>query len=113
MSHNLVRGVLRSAAILFCACVLVGAPAMKAQTPPAPDPTQAAIDSLSPTSQAVLSRLSALSDLQPDEWRFHAGDIAHGEFPDWTTGNGRSRKPRALFRQRVCGSGVGLKYRKT
>jgi hypothetical protein len=48
MSHRLIQGVFRSAAILFCALVLFDAPAMKAQTPPAPDPTQAAIDSLSP-----------------------------------------------------------------
>src|SRR5580698_1634683 len=81
MSHNLVRGVLPSVAILFCACVWVGALAVKAQTPPAPDPTPAALESLSRSSQTVIQQLSTLSNLQVDDWRFHAGDIAHGELP--------------------------------
>ncbi|MGA8230343.1 MAG: glycoside hydrolase family 38 C-terminal domain-containing protein, partial [Candidatus Acidiferrales bacterium] len=82
MSHNLVRDVLRSVAILFCALVLFDTPAMKAQTPPAPDPTQAAIDSLSRSSQAVIQQLSTLSNLPVEEWRFHAGDFAHAESVD-------------------------------
>jgi len=81
MAHNFVRGVFRSAAILFCAFLLFDAPAMKAQTPPAPDPTPAALASLSQPSQAVIQQLSTLSDLFVDDWRFHAGDIPHGELP--------------------------------
>jgi alpha-mannosidase len=98
MSRGLTRGVLRSVVILYVAFVLVHAPAAQAQTPPAPDPTQAAIDSLSPTSQAVLSRLSALSDLPPGEWRFHAGDLPHAESPEvddskWELRKGESIAP--------------------
>ena len=82
MSHNTIRGVLRSVVILFCAFVLLDRPAIKAQTPPAPDPTQAAIDALSRSSQAVIQQLSTLSNLPVKEWRFHAGDLAHAESPD-------------------------------
>jgi len=98
MSGSLIRGALRSVVMLYVAFVLVHAPAARAQTPPAPDPTQAAIDSLSPTSQAVISRLSALSDLPAGEWRFHAGDLAHAESPDiddsrWELRKGESVAP--------------------
>ena len=41
--------------------------------------TAAALKQLSARSQAVIARLSALSSLPLNEWRWHIGDIAHGE----------------------------------
>jgi alpha-mannosidase len=40
------------------------------------------VKSLSGQSQAVVTRLTELNRLPADEWRYHAGDIAHGEAPD-------------------------------
>jgi alpha-mannosidase len=37
---------------------------------------------LSGHSQAVVERLSGLTRLSAEEWRFHVGDLAHGESPD-------------------------------
>ena len=47
----------------------------------AQSPSQAAqiARELSAPSQAVVARLSELNRLPAEEWRFHAGDIAHGE----------------------------------
>ncbi len=38
--------------------------------------------SLSGESQKVIERLSGLDNLPAEEWRYHAGDIAHGEAVD-------------------------------
>jgi len=38
-----------------------------------------AIAGLSPTSQKVLGVLSKLSELPADDWRYHAGNVEHGE----------------------------------
>ena len=38
-----------------------------------------AIKALSNPSQEVIERLSKLDHLPADEWRFHAGDVEHGE----------------------------------
>jgi alpha-mannosidase len=40
------------------------------------------VKSLTSNTQAVVGRLSLLDRLPADEWRFHAGDLAHGESPD-------------------------------
>ena len=40
------------------------------------------VKSLDSNSQAVVGRLSALDSLPADEWRYHAGDMAHGESTD-------------------------------
>lgn len=41
--------------------------------------TAAALRQLSARSQGVIARLSAFSCLPLAEWRWHIGDIAHGE----------------------------------
>ena len=33
-------------------------------------------------SRMVISRLTELDNLPAEEWRFHSGDLAHGESPD-------------------------------
>jgi len=40
------------------------------------------VKSLRANSQAVVGRLSELDRLPADEWRYHAGDLAHGESTD-------------------------------
>ncbi len=40
------------------------------------------VKSLTPASQAAIARLSELNRLPADGWKFHAGDLAHGESPD-------------------------------
>ena len=40
------------------------------------------VKSLDSNSQAVVRRFSALDSLPADEWRYHAGDMAHGESTD-------------------------------
>src|ERR1019366_8100125 len=37
------------------------------------------VKSLGQSSHTVLDRLTELNRLSADEWRFHAGDLAHGE----------------------------------
>ena len=41
-----------------------------------------AVKALDSTSQTVVGRLGELNRLSADEWRFHSGDIAHGESTD-------------------------------
>ena len=40
------------------------------------------VKSLSNHSHQVVQRLTELNHLPADDWRFHAGDLAHGESPD-------------------------------
>ena len=54
----------------------------------------AAVKSLSSNSQAAVQRLSELDQLQAEEWRFHAGDMAHGESPDLDDSSWKAVKPR-------------------
>jgi alpha-mannosidase len=52
------------------------------------------VKSLSANSQAVVERMSQLNRLPADEWRFHAGDIAHGESTDLDDSPWQLVKPR-------------------
>src|ERR1035441_2630326 len=47
---------------------------------------------LSPASQTVIERLSTFDNLPAAEWRYHAGDLAHGETLDLTTQVGHRSK---------------------
>ena len=49
---------------------------------PAQDRREAPLPSiLAPESQSVLDKLASLSALPTPDWRYHAGDLAHGESP--------------------------------
>ena len=52
------------------------------------------VKSLSSNSQTAVQRLSELDQLPADEWRFHAGDQAHGESPDLDDSSWKAVKPR-------------------
>jgi alpha-mannosidase len=66
------------ALLLFAVCVLGGAQA-GAQSA---DQAAQIVKSLSSHTHDVVARLTELDRLPADEWRFHAGDLAHGESPD-------------------------------
>ena len=61
------------------------------------------VKSLSGDSQAVVERLSGLNRLPAEEWRFHAGDLAHGESPDLDDSSWQLVKPRM---EALAGRGV-------
>jgi alpha-mannosidase len=68
----------------------------------------AILKSLSPDSRAVVERLGGLNRLPAKEWRYHVGDIPHGESPDlddssWQviTGRRRTSEDAVWFRRLV------------
>src|SRR5277367_1536782 len=52
------------------------------------------VKSLNAASQTAVQRLSELDQLPADDWRFHAGDMAHGESPDLDDSSWKAAKPR-------------------
>jgi alpha-mannosidase len=54
---------------------------------------EAALAGLSQGSRAVLNELAALGSLPPGEWRYHAGDLAHGESPQLDDSSWEVRQP--------------------
>lgn len=52
------------------------------------------VKSLSSGSQTAVQRLSELDLFPAEEWRFHGGDLAHGESPDLDDSSWKSAKPR-------------------
>ena len=52
------------------------------RVPMKPEQTAQALKTLSAPSQQVIEKLSQLNHLPADEWRFHAGDVEHGEAVD-------------------------------
>jgi len=56
------------------------------------------LHTLSPQSQKTIERLSSFENLPGDEWRYHVGDLAHGEDPSlndsaWPEAGPRSKAP--------------------
>ena len=51
--------------------------------------------SLSPQAQKVIERLSTFDDLPAVEWRYHAGDLPHGEDPTLDDSSWPIAKPRS------------------
>ena len=63
---------------------------------------------LSPASQKVIERLSTLNNLPAEQWRYHAGDFAHGESPStddssWPLVKAKSEAPKEAvwFRREI------------
>ncbi len=46
-------------------------------------------------SRTVMERLDSLNNLPADEWRFHAGDVAHGEAVDLDDSSWQLVKPKS------------------
>ncbi len=55
-----------------------------------------ALATLSPASQNVIKQLASLNSLPPGEWRFHAGDLPHGESVDLDDSAWEIRKPGSI-----------------
>ncbi|RZU41944.1 alpha-mannosidase [Edaphobacter modestus] len=51
------------------------------------------LQTLSPQSQKTLERLSTFDNLPGDEWRYHVGDLAHGEDPALNDSSWPEAKP--------------------
>ena len=82
-----------AAAVLFLAAIgILGRVQAGAQTA-----VQAAeiVKPLSSHTHEVVSRLTELDRLPAEEWRFHAGDLAHGESPDLDDSSWQVLKARA------------------
>jgi alpha-mannosidase len=77
-------------ALLVCP-LLLGAGRAGAQATVAPT-------TLSPATQRAVEQLASLNQLPAGDWKFHAGDVAHGEAPDlddssWQTVSSKSHAP--------------------
>lgn len=68
-----------TAVLLLFVVGLVGRVPVRAQTA---DQAAQIIKSLGEPAHAVVSRLTELNRLPADEWRYHIGDLTHGEAPD-------------------------------
>jgi alpha-mannosidase len=53
------------------------------------------VKTLTPESQKVIERLGTFSELPAAEWRFHAGDLAHGEDPSLDDSSWEKVQPRS------------------
>lgn len=54
---------------------------------------KAAVNSLPPADQQVITRLGELNTLPSGDWRFHAGDVPHGEDPSLDDSSWQVVKP--------------------
>ena len=70
------RGHIFAAVVVALLCVLPAVPA-RAQSE-----AEKAVRALSGPAQATVKQLSSLVSLLAEDWRFHAGDVAHGESTD-------------------------------
>jgi alpha-mannosidase len=79
-------------AIFLAFALLIIAPLLaRAQSP---DP----LSTLSPSAHQTVQRLASLNSISADDWKFHAGDVPHGEAPDlddssWQAVSARSHAP--------------------
>jgi alpha-mannosidase len=53
------------------------------------------IQSLPPASQQVIERLATFDNLPAEQWRYHAGDLAHGEDPSLNDSSWPEEGPRS------------------
>ena len=67
----------------------------RAQGDPVAEQSAQALKTLSTLSRQVIEKLSQLNHLPADEWRFHAGDVEHGEAVDLDDSSWPIVKPRA------------------
>ena len=90
-THAMRRHIFIAVLVLLF-CVLSTAP-VRSQSD-----ADKAVQSLSAATQTTVKELSSLVSLPADEWRFHAGDVAHGESTDlddsgWQTVKKDTRAP--------------------
>ncbi len=89
---DLQRGVV----VLVLACaVLLGVGSARAQKR---SPAGDSLSTLSPGAHRTISQLSSLNSIAAADWKFHVGDVAHGEAPGlddagWQTVTEKSHAP--------------------
>src|ERR1700676_281742 len=82
-SHHRPLPPQRLLAIALLSSLVVLLPSVaQAQGDPVAEQSAQALKTLSMPSQQVIGKLSQLNHLPADEWRFHAGDVEHGEAID-------------------------------
>ena len=81
------------AALLLCGLAVSGWGGLQANAQSAEQAAKI-VSPLSSNAQTVVKRLSELDALPAEEWRFHEGDIAHGESPDLNDSAWKEVKPR-------------------
>ncbi len=93
--RNVARNVSRifRASVLSISALLLSPAVMNSQSP---QQIAQITRSLSPDSQKVIERLGTFDQLPAAQWRYHAGDLAHGEAVDlddssWPTVSARSQ----------------------
>ena len=69
-------------AITFLGLLLFLPSLARAQGDSVTQQAEQAVKTLSTPSQEVIEKLSGLNHLPAEEWRFHAGDVEHGEAVD-------------------------------
>ena len=81
---------LRTTAKLLLALTSFVSSALYAQSP---KEVSDILHTLSPQSQKTIERLSSFENLPGDEWRYHIGDLAHGEDPALNDSSWPEAKP--------------------
>src|SRR5450756_2414334 len=90
------RRRVRQARLVVVVLALFAIANLSSVNSPAQTSEQAAqiVQSLSEHSRTVVQRLSQLDQLPAEEWRFHSGDLAHGESTDLDDSSWKLVKPR-------------------
>ncbi len=89
-----VRAALVRCILSVAALIVLLVPSVCAQTPDEQSAIQAsALAKLSPTARNVIARLAPLKTLPAGDWRFHLGDLAHGEATDLDDRTWEIRRP--------------------
>ncbi len=97
----------RNLLFVMVVCVLlVGAGRASAQTADG-------LASLSPLTRRTVEQLTALNQLPAADWKFHAGDVAHGEAPDLDDSSWQLSRQNRTRRWRRSGIAAGSKFPKT
>jgi alpha-mannosidase len=88
--------VVRNTVRFFLTVALILAPALLAHSSAKAQSAKQVAEithALSPESQKVIERLSTLDNLPAEQWRYHSGDLAHGESPSLDDSSWSLMKP--------------------
>jgi alpha-mannosidase len=87
-----IRGAFRISVLV--AALAVGLVGQRVAVAQSAQQAATVVKSLDAKSQTVVARLSQLDKLPADEWRYHAGDLAHGESPELNDSSWQTIKER-------------------
>jgi alpha-mannosidase len=92
-SNNETRARSGRLAIVAASLAMVGMSSLISASAQSDKQAAEIVKGLSSHSQTVVQRLSELNTLTAEDWRFHAGDLAHGESPDLEDSSWQVAKP--------------------